>query len=77
MRLEDYLAKIFKDKGWHWKVKNKGSKVPSSEEIEDALDEAARLLYTEPVGTQLEVGRLIIKKLHHGHDVYIYAGAYE
>jgi hypothetical protein len=35
------------------------------------------MLYNEPVGTQLEVGRLIIKKLHHGHDVYIYVGPYE
>ncbi len=77
MKLEDELAQVFAKNGWTWNLKGNRTVVPNSFDIELALDEAARLLYNEPVGTQLEVGRLIIKKLHKGHDVYIYVGPYE
>lgn len=77
MKIEDELAATFSYHGWTWSIKDKGSVVPSAVDIEAALDEAARLLYNEPVGTQLEVGRLIIKKQPRGHDVYVYAGPYE
>lgn len=77
MSLESDLSKIYKDNNWAWSIKGKGSVVPTEEDIEAALDEAARLLYNESVGAQLEIGRLIIKKKHRGHDVYIYAGPYE
>lgn len=75
--LEAYLAEIFAREGWTWNLKGGVTRVPTEEDVEAALDEAARLLYNEPVGTQLEVGRLIIKKLPRGHDVYVYAGPYE
>ncbi len=75
--LEDELAAWFAKNGWTWHLKGGRETIPSPDDIEAALDEAARLLYNEPVGTQLEVGRLIIKKLHRGHDVYIYVGPYE
>lgn len=77
MRLEDELAATFTRNGWTWNLKGGKTVIPSSDDIEAALDEAARLLYNEPMGTQLEVGRLIIKKQPRGHDVYIYAGPYE
>lgn len=75
--IEDELAEIFAKKGWVWHLKGDRKTVPTVDEIEAALDEAARLLYNEPVGTQLEVGRLIIKKKPRGHDVYIFVGPYE
>lgn len=77
MRLEDQLAEVFERHGWTWNLKDTGPIVPTADDIELALDEAARLLYNETEGTQLEVGRLIIKKLSRGHDVYVYAGPYE
>lgn len=77
MSLESDLAKVFTENGWTWKIKGKGATVPDEQDIERALDEAARLLYNESVGTQLEVGRLIIKKKHRGHDVYVYAGPFD
>ena len=76
MSLEDDIAEIFEKHGWEWNLK-KGTTIPDSWDIEQALDEAARLLYNEPVGTQLEVGRLIIQKKHRGHDVYVYVGPYD
>ena len=77
MALEDDLAKVFEENGWTWNLVGGQSTVPDALDIEAALDEAARLLYNEEVGTQLEVGRLIIKRLHNGFDVYVYAGKYE
>lgn len=77
MKLEDEIAETFTKNGWTWSLKGGRVVVPTSWDIEAALDEAARLLYNEPVGTQLEVGRLIIQKLPKGHDVYIFAGSYE
>lgn len=77
MRVEQELAEVFKKNVWTWKLKGGREVVPDEYEIEAALDEAARMLYNEPVGTQLEVGRLIVKKETRGHDVYVYVGSYE
>lgn len=77
MKLEDELSDFFEKRGWTWNLKGGRVVTPSAQDIEAALDEAARLLYNEPVGTQLEVGRLIIKKQPRGHDVYIFVGPYE
>ena len=72
----DEIARIFRKNGWTWNLRDKSSVVPDEDDIEAALDEAARMLYDEPVGSQLEVGRLIVKKKHQGHDVYLFMGAY-
>jgi hypothetical protein len=77
MSLEQEIADVFLKNGWTWNLKGGRTVVPESDDIERALDEAARLLYNEAEGTQLEVGRLIIKRLHNGFDVYVYAGKYE
>lgn len=74
--IENELAEIFERNGWTWNLKGGKTTIPNPDDIEAALDEAARLLYNEPVGTQLEVGRLIIKRLHNGFDVYVYVGPY-
>ena len=77
LTLEEELSEWFVRNNWTWHLKQGTDIVPSAEDIELALDEAARMLYNEPVGTQLEVGRLIIKKKHRGFDVYVYAGPYD
>ena len=74
--IEKTLAQWFKERNWTWKLK-KGERVPTVQDVLDALDEAARMLYTEQVGAELHVARLIIKKKHRGHDVYVYVGPYE
>ena len=71
------IARIFRREGWTWSLKDKGSIVPDEDDVEAALDESARMLYDEPVGTQLEVGRLIVVKKHRGHDVYIFVGEFD
>jgi len=76
MSLESELADTFKSHGWTWKV-GPLHVVPDEDDLLAVLDEAAKALYNEPVGAQLEVGRLIIKKKHRGHDVYVFAGPYE
>lgn len=77
MALEDDIAETFKKHQWVWHLKGGAYVVPEVDDVEAALDEAARLLYNEEVGAQLEVGRLIIRRLHNGFDVYVYAGQYE
>lgn len=77
MSLESDIAEVFEKNGWKWSIQNKGYIVPTEEDVEAALDEAARILYNEPVGSSIEVGRLIIQKKHRGHDVYVYVGPYE
>lgn len=77
MALENDIAEIFAKNGWTWNLKGGRTLVPEADDIEQALDEAARILYNEAEGTQLEVGRLIITRLHNGFDVYVYAGKYE
>jgi hypothetical protein len=77
MSLEQDIAEIFAKHQWTWNLKGGRTTVPEIDDIEAALDEAARLLYNEEPGTELEVGRLIIKRLHNGFDVYVYAGKYE
>lgn len=75
--LEAEIADHFQKNEFTWKLKGEGLVLPSETDILDALDEAARVLYDEEVGTQLEVGRLIIIKTHTGHDVYAYFGTYK
>jgi len=77
MSLESDIAEVFEKHGWTWSVAGKGSIVPAEEDVLATLDEAARILYNEPVGSSIEVGRLIIQKKHRGHDVYVYVGPFE
>lgn len=76
MSLESEIANTFKKNGWEWSLK-RGTIIPTEEDVELALDEAARILYNEKAGTMLEVGRLIIVKKALGHDVYCFVGPYQ
>lgn len=74
--LVEELARRFRVNGWTWTVRGREDVVPEESHIQAALDEAVKMLYDEPVGAQLEVGRLIIQKKHTGHDVYMFVGEY-
>lgn len=73
--LEMDLKEYFSARDWKLKLKDDLT-APDESDFEAILDEAAKMLYDEPVGTQLEVARLIIIKLHKGYDVYVLAGRY-
>lgn len=72
--IDKTIAAWFKKNNWTWNLK-RGRVSPTETDVQDALDEAVKMLYTEPNGTQLEVGRLIIKKNpSSGYDVYVLVG---
>lgn len=50
---------------------------PTESDVRKALDEAVKMLYSEKVGTTLNVGGLHIEKTDSGHDVYVYVGDYK
>lgn len=77
MSLESDIVETFVKNDWKWKMKGGRHETPSEDDVLAALDEAARLLYSEPVDTQIVMGRLIIRKKEIGHDVYLFAGPYQ
>lgn len=74
--IESEIAEFFARQGWTWHLKGDRIVIPSEKDVTAALDQAAVELYKEPVGTRLEVGRLIIEKKTLGHDVYMYVGEF-
>ena len=74
--VEQELARIFRKNGWTWTIEGGRGVVPDETDILNALDEAVKMLYDAPVGAELEVGRLIIRKNNYGHDVFVLVGTY-
>lgn len=74
--VETIISEFFTRMGWTWNLKGGKVVTPSESDVQAALDEAAKQLYNQPVGTQLQVARLIIEKKHTGHDVYMFVGDY-
>lgn len=74
--IEQIISQFFRDRGWTWRLKGGRVVTPSEQDVLAALDEAAKQLHKEPVGSTLQVARLIIEKKHTGHDVYVYVGEY-
>jgi len=73
MKIEEELESLFLVKGYQWKID--GSKrFPTADEIRQAIEEAKLQLVDEEDYTQLEVGRLIIKKQQGNFDVYVMIG---
>jgi len=71
----DLILEIFTATGRFWKADGKAI-TPTEDDVRAALDEAARILYAEEVGTSVTVGGLKIEKTETGHDVYAYVGQY-
>lgn len=69
-----FLADHFKKNGWVWSLKGRGKVVPTEEDLQKALDEAQRILYSSTDGNMLQIGRLIVIKQDTGLDVYVLAG---
>lgn len=73
--IADLINHIFTETGHRWRVGG-SLRIPDEDNIRLALDEAARLLYTEKVGATLTVGGLIVEKRDKGYDVYVRVGNY-
>lgn len=74
--LERHIAEVLADTGRLWKL-DSGFITPTEEIVERALDEAAKALYNEPVGTRLTVGGMIIERTNSGFEVYVMLGSYK
>lgn len=75
--LETRIADMLKAVGIQWNLKGGKRVQPTEEDVEKALDEAARVLYNGSIGDRLDVAGLIIEKMPNGHDVYVYVGTYQ
>lgn len=73
MKVEEELESLFLVKGYHWNIGG-NLIIPNAEDIRVTIDRAKEELYDEPDGTQLQVGRLIIKKQDGHYDVYVMIG---
>jgi len=68
------LAEIFKGRELHWSIDGK-MVIPTAKDIQETLDKAKEALYTEPVPSQMEVGRLIVRHWKQNQfDVYLQIG---
>lgn len=70
------LGKVFKDKGYTWRVDGVLT-VPSQQDILETMREVDERLATEPSGTWLELGHLIFIKTESFIDVYMHHGTVE
>jgi hypothetical protein len=70
------LSKVFKDKGYTWKVDGVLT-VPSQQDILETLEEMVRQLEHVPSGTWMELGHLILIKTGRFIDVYMHHGTVE
>lgn len=68
--IAERLASLFEERQYRWKIDGQLS-VPSQKDIQDVIDEAQSRLLTEPVGTWLEIGRLIFIKSPANLDIYV------
>lgn len=67
----DNIAAIFSREGYVWTFKD-GKRIPNADEIQHTIDASIAQLRTEQDGTQIEVGRLIVRKAGSFYDVYLH-----
>lgn len=68
------LHALFVQLGYTWTIGGK-PQVPTADDFDTAIDSGKEELYTEPVPSQMEVGRLIIRHRRQGKfDIYLYLG---
>ena len=66
------LARFFSDSGYVWNFSD-GRRIPSEEEIQKTIESAIEYLASQEDNTQVEVGRLLIKKRDGFYDVFVMA----
>jgi hypothetical protein len=70
------IAKVFEDQGYTWKFKD-GTRVPTAMEIHTTTFQAIDALADEPDNSQIEVGRLIIKKHGSWYDLFVHLAEFQ
>lgn len=74
MGIEEELESYFLVKDYRWRIDGV-LRFPNAEDIRLTIDEAKRRLYDEEPETQLEVGRLIIRKRSQDlYDIFVMIG---
>lgn len=70
----DELAEYFETNRLTWNIDGE-YRVPNATDIQMVVDKAVGMLYDEPSGSILEVGRLIIQKsTKTTFDIYVHFG---
>lgn len=73
--LAKQLALLFESRGYSWRVKdddgNPGYITPDEYDIQAVLDRAEELLYDEESESQVDVGRLLFRKID-GKNIEVY-----
>ena len=69
----DVIADHYKNLGLQFKVSGEDTTL-DYQDIEKILDDAAKHLYKEPVGTQYERAGMIVRKTETGFVVFAYVG---
>jgi nucleoid-associated protein YgaU len=65
-----YIAELFAEQGWQWL-----GVVPMAEDIDLAIRKLWDVLRDQPSGTQIESGRLLVRKIDDDDfDVYVNLG---
>lgn len=73
MHIEEELESFFLVHDYQWRIDGV-LRYPTADEIRQTIDRAVTNMYDEPEGTQIEVGRLIVKKHDSGFGVYVLVG---
>lgn len=68
------LLDLFVQLGYSWKIDGE-LRVPTEDDLQRVLDKAKQTLYDEPVPSQIEIGRLIIRRSKENQfETYLYIG---
>lgn len=70
------IADLFKRGNYKWKFTD-GHRVPTRDEIQTTILNAIDALKDEGNNTQVEMGRLIVKKSGQFYDVYVHLAEYQ
>lgn len=73
--IADMIASLFAELQHVWKIGSDYS-VPTAEDVQTVLDEAAKVLYDRPVGDRFEMGGIIIERRPGGFQAYVSLGYY-
>lgn len=69
------IARLFKEAGYQWRFSD-GLRVPTSEEINKTVVAAIGALEDAEENTQIEIGRLLVKKREGFYDVFVHLADY-
>ena len=69
----EQILSVFEKNGYTWKFSD-GVRAPNEEDLTKTLETMKDALAEAEENTQVELGRLIVKKSEGHYDVYVYVG---